>query len=208
MVIILYRMGAFHLLGQIVHGLSKRKPKFRTSKFLSRNGLFHLHKSVPFTEKRPRKPETGIKDRFEQIEDEFLFGILANIPCGTTRLHFQMFRCSRKFNTGTTRKLVFHVHFGKWKAPNVSQILLKKRGKLLVKRKSVADRQNGGNFQLSHLVFSLEVRAFSQQDASKVDCRVSRLNQTAYLWFLKIYFHIYQSINICTKEGIYSGVIL
>lgn len=100
MVIILYRMaGAFHLLGQIVHGLSKRKPKFRTSKFLSRNCVYHLHKSVPLTEKRPRKPESG--------------------------------------------KLVFHVHFGKWKAPNVSEILL---------------------------VFSLEVRAFSQQDASKVGC--------------------------------------
>ena len=54
-----------------------------------------------------------------------------------------MFRCSRKFYTGTIRKLVFHVHFGKWKAPNVSEILL---------------------------VFSLEVRAFSQQDASKVGC--------------------------------------
>ena len=99
MVIILYRIGAFHLLGQIVHGLSKRKPKFRTSKFLSLNRVYHLHKYVPLTEKRPRKPESG--------------------------------------------KLVFHVHFGKWKAPNVSEILL---------------------------VFSLEVRAFSQQDASKVGC--------------------------------------
>ena len=178
MVIILYRMGAFHFLGQIVHGLSKRKPKFRTSKFLSRNRVYHLHKSVPLTEKRPRKPETGIKDRFEKTRTRIS---VWNIPCGTTRLHFQMFRCSPKFYTGTTRKLVFHVHFGKWKAPNVSEILL---------------------------VFSLEVRAFSQQDASKVGCWVSRLNQTAHLWFLKIYFHIYQSINICTKEGIYSKVII
>ena len=57
-----------------------------------------------------------------------------------------MFRCSWKFYAGATRKLVFHVQFGKWKAPNGSQILLKKRGKLLVKRKSIADHQDGGNF--------------------------------------------------------------
>ena len=30
-----------------------------------------LYNSVPFTEKRPRKPETGIKDGFEEIEPEF-----------------------------------------------------------------------------------------------------------------------------------------
>ena len=30
---------------------------------------------IPFTGKRPRRPETGIKDDFEEIEHEFLFGI-------------------------------------------------------------------------------------------------------------------------------------
>ena len=29
---------------------------------------------MPFTGKRPRRPETGIKDDFEEIEHEFLFG--------------------------------------------------------------------------------------------------------------------------------------
>ena len=36
---------------------------------------YHLYKSVPFTEKRPRRPETGIKDGFEEMEHEFLFVI-------------------------------------------------------------------------------------------------------------------------------------
>ena len=30
---------------------------------------------IPFTGKRPRRPETGIKDDFEEIEHEVLFGI-------------------------------------------------------------------------------------------------------------------------------------
>ena len=32
-------------------------------------------KSVPFTEKLPRKPETGIKVGSEEMEHEFAFGI-------------------------------------------------------------------------------------------------------------------------------------
>ena len=35
--------------------------------------VYHLYKSVPFTEKRPRRPETGTKDGFEEMEHEFLF---------------------------------------------------------------------------------------------------------------------------------------
>ena len=65
----------------------QKKPKFRTSKFLSRNRVYHLHKSVPLTEKRPRKPETGIKDRFEKLEHEFLFGIFR------TEQQDYIFRC-------------------------------------------------------------------------------------------------------------------
>ena len=45
---------------------------------------------LPFTGKRPRKPETGIKDGFEEMEHEFPFGI--SIPSGQTGLPFQMFR--------------------------------------------------------------------------------------------------------------------
>ena len=40
-----------------------------------RNLVYHLYESVPFTEKRPRRPETGINDGFEEMEHEFLFGI-------------------------------------------------------------------------------------------------------------------------------------
>ena len=53
----------------------EKSPKFRTSKFLFLNRVYDLHKPVLFTEKRPRKRDTRIKDRFEQIEDEFPFGI-------------------------------------------------------------------------------------------------------------------------------------
>ena len=40
----------------------------------SRNRGNHLYKSVPFTEKRLQKPETGIKDGFEEMEQEFPLG--------------------------------------------------------------------------------------------------------------------------------------
>ena len=46
---------------------------------------------IPFTGKRPRRPETGIKDDFEEIEHEVLFGISRLEKQG---LPFQMFRCS------------------------------------------------------------------------------------------------------------------
>lgn len=35
--------------------------------FLSRNRLYHSHKSSPFTDKRRRKPEADIKDGFEEL---------------------------------------------------------------------------------------------------------------------------------------------
>ena len=34
----------------------------------------HLYESVPFTGKRPRRPETGIKHGFEEMKHEFLLG--------------------------------------------------------------------------------------------------------------------------------------
>ena len=39
-----------------------------------RNRVYHLHESVSFTGKRPRRPETGIKHGFEEMEHEFLLG--------------------------------------------------------------------------------------------------------------------------------------
>ena len=47
-----------------------------------------LKKSVPFTEKRPRRPETGIKDDFEEVEHEFLLGIFRQ------EKQDYLFRCS------------------------------------------------------------------------------------------------------------------
>ena len=61
---------------------------------LSRNRLSHLYKSVPFTEKRTRKPENGI---------------IWNIPPGKTGLPFEVFHYSRKFSAVTTQKVVFHL---------------------------------------------------------------------------------------------------
>ena len=39
------------------------------------SGLVKLYKSVPFTGKRPRRPETGIKDCFKEVDHEFPIGI-------------------------------------------------------------------------------------------------------------------------------------
>ena len=40
----------------------------------SRNSVYHLNKSVPFSEKRLQRPETCIKDGFEEMAHEFPFG--------------------------------------------------------------------------------------------------------------------------------------
>ena len=68
----------FTWANQLVHGVVKWFAKFRTGKFRPLNRVYHQYhwnKSVPFTEKRPRRPETGIKDGFEEMEHEFPFGI-------------------------------------------------------------------------------------------------------------------------------------
>ena len=70
---------------------------------LSRNRVYHLYKSVSFTEKRPRRRGTGVKD-----------GLVWNISSEKkknkqTRQPFQMFRCSRKFSVRTSQKVVFHL---------------------------------------------------------------------------------------------------
>ena len=42
--------------------------KIQDLEISSRNRVYHLYKSVPFTEKRPRRPETSIEDGFEEME--------------------------------------------------------------------------------------------------------------------------------------------
>ena len=89
-----------------VYGLSKWYAKFRTGK--CRPGIpFTIctkQFTVPFTEKQPRWPETGIKDGLNGTR---IF--LWNIPSGKTGLSFQISRCPRKFSPRTTEKVMFHL---------------------------------------------------------------------------------------------------
>ena len=59
-----------------VHGFVKCYSKFRTSRFhpgIAFTITMVYHKSVPFTEKRPRKPKTGIKRGFWRNGTRFQF---------------------------------------------------------------------------------------------------------------------------------------
>ena len=68
---------------------------------------------IPFTGKRPRRPETGIKDDFEEIEHEVLFGIFrpekqdyfyrCSVPPGNFPLERPKKACSIYFPTGFSR---------------------------------------------------------------------------------------------------------
>ena len=61
------------------------------------NRVYHLYKSVPFADKRPRRPETGIKDGFS-------FGIFHPEQTGPS---FQLFRCSRCFPLERSKKACY-----------------------------------------------------------------------------------------------------
>ena len=54
-----------------------------------------MHKLCPFTEKWPRRPETGIRDGFEELEHEF--PTYSDVPF------------LAKFSNETTQKVVFHL---------------------------------------------------------------------------------------------------
>ena len=102
-----------------------------------RNRIYHSYDSVPFIAKRPRRPETGIKDGLKKwntgqlyFQDLPIYNKL-NISSAKvgektatrfrlkysvrkTGLPFQMFRCFWKFSAGTrTQKVVFHVLFNR-----------------------------------------------------------------------------------------------
>ena len=73
---------------------------------LSRNRVYHLYKSVPFSEKRPRRPETGLNG-FEEMENEFPFGIFRQEK---QDYHFRCFATnSWKSSDRTTQNVVFHL---------------------------------------------------------------------------------------------------
>ena len=102
-----------------------------------RNLVYHLYESVPFTEKRPRRPETGIKDGFEEMEHKFLFGIFLS---GKTGLTFQMFRWSRKFSAGTTKKVMFPTRY------HLSRLLLSETRHVGLKRSRKRRAKNETRF--------------------------------------------------------------
>ena len=56
-----------------VHSLSKWFAEFRTGKF--RPGIAITISTISTDQLRPRRPETGIKDGFEEMDHEFPFGI-------------------------------------------------------------------------------------------------------------------------------------
>ena len=70
----------------------------------SRTRVYHLYKSVSFTEKPLRRRETGIKDGFEVNGKRIS---VWNILSWKTGLPFQKFRCSWKISTGTTQTVLF-----------------------------------------------------------------------------------------------------
>ena len=83
-----------------------------------RNRVYHLHESVSFTGKRPRRPETGIKHGFEEMEHEFLLGysirkirtIFSDVP-----LLLEIFRWNdEKSHVSFTFQPHFPESFCKW----------------------------------------------------------------------------------------------
>ena len=90
---------------RLVHGFRKR---YRSKIQDSRPGIVSTISTVPnFTKKRPRKPETVIKDGFAEEMEHGLFGAL--VPSGKTGLPFQIFGCPPKFSPGTTQEVVFRL---------------------------------------------------------------------------------------------------
>ena len=87
-------------LGQMVSKIRDWSISSRTAFTICKN-QFHLPKS-------PRRRETGIQGSFEEMEPEFSFETFRPKK-KKTGLPYQMFRCSRKFSTGTTQKVVFHL---------------------------------------------------------------------------------------------------
>ena len=63
-----------------------------------------LYKPVPFTRKQPQRPETGIKDGFEEMEHKFPLGIFH-----LEKRTFHMFCCSQKFSAGMNQKGAFYL---------------------------------------------------------------------------------------------------
>ena len=78
--------------------------KFIIGQFCRESRLPFSQITVPFTEKRLQRAESGIKDGFEEMEHEF------NPEKQVKQDYlFQMFRYSGKFFAGATQEVVFHL---------------------------------------------------------------------------------------------------
>ena len=109
-----------------------RNRKVQEWSISSQNRLYHLYKSVPFTQKRPRRPETGIKDGFEGMEHELPFGIFhpekqdylfrCSVASGSFPLGRPKKSCSIYFPTGFPWKFLQMVN-NLWKGSPVLPIL-------------------------------------------------------------------------------------
>ena len=75
--------------------------------FVSESRLPFVQISCIFTAKWPQRHETDIKNGFGVMDHESPCG--PYIPTGKTVLPFQTSRCTRKFSTKTTQKVVFHL---------------------------------------------------------------------------------------------------
>ena len=78
-----------------------------------------MYKSVPFTKKRPRRPEPDIKDGFEEMEREFPFGIFCPEKQDLTFSDVLLFPEIFGWNDPKSRApITFHPdfpeNFGKW----------------------------------------------------------------------------------------------
>ena len=85
------RLFPFTWANRSVHSLGKWYSKYRTGKFNPGNRVYHLYKSNPFTEKRPRKH--AIIDRFDEMEHN----LRLEHPDRENRTSFQMFPRFRYF---------------------------------------------------------------------------------------------------------------
>ena len=65
--------------------MESKIPEYQISSLIR---VYHLYKSVPLTEKRLGRPETGIKDRFEKMKLKFSFETFR------PEKHDYLFRCS------------------------------------------------------------------------------------------------------------------
>ena len=96
--------GHYQLHGQTIRFMVRWVKGTQSSGLVNLAPNRHLYKSVLFTEKRPRRPETGIKDGFEGMEHEFPFGIFH------PEKQDYLFRCSvAEIFFGKTQKVASHL---------------------------------------------------------------------------------------------------